>query len=482
MKDEFLENNIVSLYHLRGWSIRRLAAEFGISRGRVKRILVRHEHDRKSVDTAHTPPVRRASKLDPYTEYIGELLETYKDRPPTVQRVFELIQEKGYGGGRTILSRYLSAKRGKKVKKPVYCVEQAPGQRGSHDWSEYYLEFSDTGQKQKVTFFSFILNYSRRQYIEVVADKSQPTLLGCLIKAFIYMDGIPGQIKSDNQKACVDRWEYGQAVYNKTYLDFATHYRFAPMTIHPGKPVENLKIERPFYYLETNFLNARTFANTQDLKQQLSRWLVEVNDQRIHRTTGKKPVDLYRQELSSLQPLPRKHYDLSLIDYRIVNNESCIAWKGYYYRVPSQYMSASCLVRECDGQLVIYGPGHEQIVAYPLADKTRENKYTGPRQPGPSPRCSADINQVIERLEALGPIVCDYIAQVKKHKPGSWRHHLKKVVALKVSFHSQDLVRAVQRAINYKVYDAASIENFLQNHAQKKNEVMQWPSKNTSRR
>lgn len=38
MKDEQLENNIISL-HTRGWSIRRLAVEFKISRGRVRRII-----------------------------------------------------------------------------------------------------------------------------------------------------------------------------------------------------------------------------------------------------------------------------------------------------------------------------------------------------------------------------------------------------------------------------------------------------------
>jgi len=51
-------------------------------------------------------------------------------------------------------------------------------------------------------------------------------------------------------------WECGQPIFNRHYLGFASHYGFRPLTIHPGKPTENLKNERPFYYLETNFLNA----------------------------------------------------------------------------------------------------------------------------------------------------------------------------------------------------------------------------------
>ena len=96
----------------------------------------------------------------------------------------------------------------------------------------------------------------------MVEDKTQKTLLCALINAFIYLDGVPHEIKSDNQKACVDRWEMGRPIFNAKYLQFATHYRFQPLTITPRRPTENLKIERRFYYLERSFLNGRTFKDT----------------------------------------------------------------------------------------------------------------------------------------------------------------------------------------------------------------------------
>ncbi|MCP4140083.1 MAG: IS21 family transposase [Chloroflexi bacterium] len=335
MKDEQLENNVASL-HGRGWSIRRLSREFGISRQRVKRILKSNANQREHGQGHLAKPVRRGSKLDTYKEYISELLETHKTPPITNQRIFEILEEKGYQGKITILRNYLAQVRGKKAKEPVVCTETPPGQRASHDWSDYYIDFTDGAQREKVTFFSYILNYSRRQYIEVVEDKTQATLLRGLVNAFLYFDGVPKEIKSDNQKACVDRWELGKPVFNKNFLAFATHYRFRPLAIHPGKPRENLKIERPFYYLETNFLNGRKFRDKQDLKAQLKTWLLERNDQRVHRTTRRKPIELYQEELPYLQPLPTKQYAPSVIEYRIVNNESAIQWENYYHIVPSQ--------------------------------------------------------------------------------------------------------------------------------------------------
>ena len=241
MKDESLENNVVSL-HSRGWSIRRLSNEFGISRQRVNRILERNAYQRENEQEHPSKAGKRGSKLDSYNEYIAELLEKFKNPPITNQRIFELIEEKGYEGKTTILRDYLAQVRGKKTKEPIICIETAPGQRASHDWSDYYIDFTDAKGSEKIIFLSYILNYSRRQYIEVVDDKTQTTLLRNLVNAFLYFDGVPKEIKSDNQKACVDRWELGKPVFNKKFLSFATHYRFRPLTIHPGKPRENLKV------------------------------------------------------------------------------------------------------------------------------------------------------------------------------------------------------------------------------------------------
>ena len=247
MKDEQLENLIVTLYHTREWSIRRISREMQVSRKRIRRVLVS-----KRVLRDTTPEDRiqskkhRSSKLDPYKGYIGELLEEYPDI--TGQRIYEMICERGFDGEITILRYHLKQVRQVASKSPITLVETDPGQRGSHDWSEYHIKFTSTGETEKVIIFSFVLGYSRRQYMNLVDDQTQRTLFRELIAAFIYLDGVPQEVKGDNQKACVDRWELGRPVFNRKYLEFATHYRFRPLTITPGKPVENLKVERPFHY------------------------------------------------------------------------------------------------------------------------------------------------------------------------------------------------------------------------------------------
>jgi hypothetical protein len=293
------------------------------------------------------------------------------------------------------------------------------------------------------------------------------------------MDGVPRQIKSDNQKACVDRWEFGKAVFNRKFLDFATWYRFEPQTITPGKPRENLKIERPFYYLEKSFLNARSFHNTQDLRVQLLQWLQNINDQRVHRTTRVTPISLYQQEYPFLQPLPLKHYDTAISGYRVVNNESCIEWQGFFYVVPEQYMHQTCLVRQSSGQVIIYSPAGSQVVCHPMAAKESTNKYIGRRAHQERGNTSPRTEEVITRLESMGPVMQQYIEQVKMHKDGSYQHHLRRVLSLKVNYQKDDILVAVSRALKFRVYESAAIENFLRVNAETKNEITLF-SKNRS--
>ena len=476
MKDLELENNILSL-HSRGWSIRRLAVEFKVSRGRIRRIIDNNNHQRiYGEPVKKKKPGKQSSKLDDFKELINETLEKYQNPSPTNQRLFEIIKQQGYDGGITILSNYLKQIRGKKSPDPIICVETAPGQRAAHDWSDESITFTSTSRKEKVTFFSIILAHSRRQYICTVKDKTQHTLFNCLIESFIYFEGVPKEIKSDNQKACVDRWEMGRPVFNAQFLEFASYYKFKPLAITPRKPRENLKIERPFYYLQTNFLNARSFYDQKDLQQQLAAWLREVNDERIHRTTRLKPIETWKNELPYLQALPKKQYDTSHFEYRIVNNESCIVWQGYHYVVPKEYLFETCPVRITQTAIIIYTPLYQQIITYPLAIKGQPTRYIGRKSPGSGEKIHLDAKYVLERLEAFGPHMNEYIYQVKKHK-SNYLHHLRHVLSLKVNYHKDDIILALRRALQYRVYEAGAIENFLKVNAQKKNEIKLLPNK-----
>jgi len=461
MKDEAFENSLIYQYN-QGWSMRRLAREYHCGRRRIIRILKENERRRSE---GINPPTRKVypSKLDPYKEHIQDLLQRFGNI--TTQRIYEQILEKGYPGKITMVEVYVSKIRTAKSHPVIRCVETAPGQRAAHDWSEYMIEFTSSVEREyKVTFFSYILGYSRRQYIEVVEDKTQRTLMECLVHAFMYFDGAAREIKSDNQKVCVDRWECGQPIFNRHYLGFASHYGFRPLTIHPGKPTENLKIERPFYYLEINFLNGRRFRDKNDLKEQLRSWLTQVNDVRVHRTTRRRPIDMFGDEVPCLLPLPTTHYDTSLVVYRVVNQESCVGYQGYYYFVPGDYLFKSCPLRITGDQVMIYSHDFKLLISHPLASKGAMGRYIG----APPAYIHAKVfklSEVKQRLSAMGRVMEKYTEKLILQKKDP-TVALNALLALKVHYFTEDILKAVHRAMDHGVYDIKTIERFLKVHAQ----------------
>ena len=153
---EELERLLITM-HSEGWSIRKLAGYFSISRNTVRRILRKHAAAR---DTGHgavcrqkQQPTLRESKLEPFLDRITELL---KDFPKiTGQRVYEEITAAGYDGGISILRARLRSLRPTPKKTPVIRFETEPGLQGQMDWSPYTIPFQRQGKITVNCFFVY---------------------------------------------------------------------------------------------------------------------------------------------------------------------------------------------------------------------------------------------------------------------------------------------------------------------------------------
>jgi hypothetical protein len=110
-------------------------------------------------------------------------------------------------------------------------------------------------------------------------------------------------------------------------------------------------------------------------------------------------------------------------------------------------------------------PDGERIATHPLVEKGRKERYVGKPQKTARSK-GVPIADIIRRLMDFSPDMEDYIRQVKRHKPSSWGYHLRRLLALKVDYHTDDILLAVRRAQQYKVFDATTIEGFLKNNSE----------------
>jgi transposase len=452
---EDIANLVVTLSD-RGWSQRRLCKELGISRKRVRTILVRIARQRCGGHTVLPAPiVRRGSVLDDYASFIAEQVETYPGI--TAVRLLEELRKQGFAGGYTIVKEHLRLLRPRPKRAPVERFETDPGKQGQQDWSPYQVPFTATGP-ETVKCFSLILGFSRRQYIRFGEREDLLTMMRQHIAAAERFKGLPSEILYDNQKVVVLRWEAGRPIYNPRFIAFATHYGFRPRALPKQRPDLKGKIERPFQYVEGNCLNARTFANRDALNEHAVWWMDNVSDVHVHDTTRERPLDRFAREQHELVPLPRHPYDTAEVAYRVVSIEGFVEWEATPYSVPYAHVLDLVLVRAAEHEVVIYGADIREITRHERAPRGQRIPVTHPSH---HPKKSRhDIEALVARLSSLGEEAASFAAGVCRSQRyrGS---HLAHVLGLVERYDADDVVRALGRAVEYRAFDGQVVERIL---------------------
>ena len=230
---ESTRNEIIRLYY-GGTSMRKIADAMHVSRHTVKRALT--EHDGQRAGTSASSRRKRPSQLDEYEATLLALLERYPEI--TAMRVLEELRKEGFTGGYTIVKERVGQLRPRRRKQPVLRFETSPGTQAQMDYATYTIDFTEEGPR-RVHLFSYVLGYSRRQYIRFVERQDFATTIRQHVQAFEHLGGVAATCLYDNMKVVVTEYDGEEPIYNTRFLAFATHYGFRPWACRPRRPQTN---------------------------------------------------------------------------------------------------------------------------------------------------------------------------------------------------------------------------------------------------
>ncbi len=453
-----LEHAIVTM-HRDGWSKRALAKHFNMSRNTIRSILRKFEGYRDQGHSAlGAQKIPRKSKLDNHMPRIKELLEKYPNI--TGQRLFEELTDDGFKGGISIVRQRLADLRPRPKKTPVIRFETLPGQQAQMDWSPYTIHFAKEG-KQVVNCFSYILGFSRRQYIDFTRDRTFFTLIRRHQDAFAHFGGVTRHCLYDGEKTVILRWEAGMPVYNPSFISFITHYLSKPVGCRPASPQTKGKVEAPFKYVESNLLNARTFEDLEDLRKMGRWWMANRSDCHIHDKTGQSPLQRFiEQEQAALIGLPQHPYDSCEVVLRVCRVDGFVEFETNFYSVPFEHIADILAVKAGEHEISVYGPDLDLIACHErIADgmgKKREN---------PDHRRSIKIRYGLEPVKesflALGEFAPPFLSGLQGAQPRNCGFHARMILAMKENYHADDINKALNHAMNYYAFDAKAIERIL---------------------
>jgi len=450
--------------HQAGASMRSIAKDLGISRGAVTRALARVQAQRDGQATPLSRPRPRPSILDPFEPVLKELLDRYPNL--TIERAWQELRQRGFTGSYTVVRQRVRRLRPRPAPAPVPRFETGPGQQAQMDFGVYDIDFTREGRR-RVYLFSYLLGYSRRQYLRWVEAMDLVTTLREHVQAFHHLGGVARVCLYDNFKAVVLCHDADGPLYNPKFLAFATHYGFKPQACRVRRPQTKGKVERKFFYVESNLLNGRTFDTLEHLNEVTAGWLAEVADVRIVRDFKESPRERHAREQPQLLPLPACDFDTALMVYRHVGVEGFISYRLNLYSVPWSYIGQVLPVRITASEVIIYSLGLDEIARHGLVPGT----HSGVRQTLKSHHPADDPNQrtllLRQRFSELGPLALQFLdGLLAKHIQGKLQ--AQQFLALLAHYQRDDVLAALERAVRFGAFSLAAVRRILAAQARPK--------------
>src|SRR3990170_3782800 len=406
MIDPGVRNAIYQL-HVAGRPLREISRQLKVSRNRVRAVI-------RQQGTMSRKVRKDKIQIDP------DLLRgLYHECDGWIERVQEKLgEEQGIRVSYPTLTRIIrELDLGNRAPERCQHVPDEPGAEMQHDTTVYQLKLS--GQTTRLVASLLYLRYSKRRYLKLYRVFDRFVMKCFLHEALMFWGYAARQCIIDNTNLARLRGSGKQAVIVPEMATFAERYGFQFVCHELQHCNRKAGEERSFWTVETNFLPGRRFDSLEDLNRQAFQWATV----RMHHRPASKTGLIYYWVPGT------KREDVKLLRYadhlEIYQHGNCVA----KYALPPDGVK--------NGR---FGPEGQALPRH-----MPKNRHRGSEQEE-------------KRLRAIGSDVSAYVDYVSK-TPGIQRHRfLRELVALSQKMTQAVFVKAVARALRYRIVQLQTIE------------------------
>ena len=325
------------------------------------------------------------------------------------------------------------------------------GEEMQFDTSPHRLKLGDHPVKAQCA--SLVLAYCRRDFIQYFPCFTRFEAKAFLREALCFMDGSAGRCMVDNSNVVVASGSGADAVIAPEMEAFGQIFGFEFVAHAIGDANRSARVERPFYYVERNFLPGRRFSSWDDLNQQARAWCEQVANRKVKRALGMSPEAAYVLEKPYLRPLPAHLPPVYQAVTRIVDVE------GYAYLDTNRYSVPERLIGK---QVEVILFRHREVAEHPRLVGKRQARSTLKAHRRAKRRQAYQGPSSEERqLRGESELLDRYVSGLKKRSPGRGVSRLRRLLAMRRTYPRQAFVAAVEKALQYGLYDLHRLEHLI---------------------
>jgi hypothetical protein len=342
---------------------------------------------------------------------------------------------------------------------PVGQYHFEPGVEMQHDTSPHEVEVG--GKKYQAQTASAVLCYSRLLFFQINPRFQRFDCKVFLSDALRYMGGVVERVMIDNTHVVVLRGTGREMIPVPEMEAFAERFGFHFVAHERGDANRSARVERPFWFIERNFLVGRKFGSWEDLNHQARQWCDRVN------STYKKhiravPRELYAVERLHLKPLPAWIPEVYRLHLRTVDVEGYVSVNSIRYSVPVAWIGRSVEVRETRDKFEIeLDPRHIAThirVLTPPSQRITLAEHRPPRGEGVK---RSDPHPEEQAIVQAAPEIAPYVAALKQKGRKVVALALRQLLRLLREYPRPPFLAAVQEAAQYGLYDLDRLERMI---------------------
>jgi transposase len=433
----------------KGVSTREIAHVLRLSRLTVRKVL--------RSNSTNVPEIQRAEKAEPYRERILDLLTSCKGN---LVRVHEELVASGAALSYQALTGFCRRQGiGQMPIVPAGEYHFEPGVEMQHDTSPHTVEVG--GRKYKAQTASAVLCYSRMLFFQINPTFQRFDCKVFLSDALRHAGGAPERVMIDNTHVVVLRGTGREMIPVPEMEAFAERFGFRFVAHQIGNANRSARVERPFSFIENNFLAGRTFTSWEDLNSQARQWCDKVN------STYKKhiravPRELFAVERMHLKPLPAWIPEVYRLHQRTVDVEGYVSVNSIRYSVPVAWIGHRVEVRETRDKIEIEMDArhivtHARAVT-PLSQRVTLAAHRPPRGEGVK---RSDPHPEEKAIAEAAPETALYVAALKQKSRKVVALALRQLLRLLREYPREPFLAAVHEAAQYGLYDLDRVERMI---------------------